>query len=241
MSVCVTCGEGVPALFLRYTNGSIKLLQCGACNDFADKYIENDGVIVFIDMVLHKRPVYRHLLKNRVRFGTNGLNAGIINLGVLLILFEVYLKWFKLEQYHGRSDFLEVDSVVVQYFYVLAVCTIEAIIWHIAIRLAVYFLYKPRSPDERTKAFFNRVSMALMISSYGKLLLIMMVIWDYDELNYAWLINLFVLTSNLEALSALLNTSYFRILMILGFGLMTRLCANALVRYHNPHMVIFML
>ncbi|KAJ3403143.1 hypothetical protein HDV05_008043 [Chytridiales sp. JEL 0842] len=44
--------------------------------------------------------------------------------------------------------------------------------------------------------------MALVLSSFGKLLLIAMVIWDYNELEYSWLVNLLVLTSNLEALSA---------------------------------------
>lgn len=43
--------------------------------------------------------------------------------------------------------------------------------------------------------------MALIISSFGKILLILMVIWDYDELEYPWLINIVVLTSNLEAIT----------------------------------------
>ena len=43
--------------------------------------------------------------------------------------------------------------------------------------------------------------MALIISSFGKILLILMVIWDYNELEYSWLINIVVLTSNVEALA----------------------------------------
>ncbi|KAJ3401196.1 sterol homeostasis protein, partial [Chytridiales sp. JEL 0842] len=105
MPVCVECGSKVSSLYTEYSKGNIRLTKCASCGKFADKYIENDSVIVFIDMLLHKRPVY------------------------------------------------------------------------------------------------NKISMALVLSSFGKLLLIAMVIWDYNELEYSWLVNLLVLTSNLEALS----------------------------------------
>jgi hypothetical protein len=43
--------------------------------------------------------------------------------------------------------------------------------------------------------------MALIISSFGKMLLIFMVIWDYKQLEYSWLVSIIVLASNTEALS----------------------------------------
>lgn len=50
--------------------------------------------------------------------------------------------------------------------------------------------------------------MALIVSSFGKMLLILMVIWDYKQLEYSWLVSIIVLTSNIEALSGItkLNT-----------------------------------
>lgn len=45
--------------------------------------------------------------------------------------------------------------------------------------------------------------MALVISSFGKMLLILMVIWDYKQLGYSWLVNMIVLASNVEALSGI--------------------------------------
>lgn len=50
---------------------------------------------------------------------------------------------------------------------------------------------------------YNYISSALIISSFPKLLFILMIIWDYDELEFSWLVNLLVLTSNAEALSGL--------------------------------------
>jgi hypothetical protein len=43
--------------------------------------------------------------------------------------------------------------------------------------------------------------MALIISSFSKLLLILMIIWNYSRPEYARLIGLFEITSNLEAIS----------------------------------------
>lgn len=60
---------------------------------------------------------------------------------------------------------------------------------------------------------YNYVSMALIISSFGKMLLILMVIWDYKQLEYSWLVSLIVLASNAEALSGM-STNFHTILDI---------------------------
>jgi hypothetical protein len=54
-----------------------------------DKYIEHDWVLIFIDMLLHKPQVYRHLLFNRLPYTEHGLAGGVLKLGVLLALFDV--------------------------------------------------------------------------------------------------------------------------------------------------------
>ncbi|CAG8677944.1 9278_t:CDS:2 [Gigaspora rosea] len=63
--------------------------------------------------------------------------------------------------------------------------------------------------------------MALIISSFGKILIISMVIWDYDQLEFSWLINVVVLTSNIEALAVFLDMDYYKSfgIMVVGLGL----------------------
>jgi hypothetical protein len=55
------------------------------------------------------------------------------------------------------------------------------------------------------KQFSNRpplyICINLIISSFGKLLLILMVIWDYPPVQFSMLIRGFVFASNLLALS----------------------------------------
>nr|KAJ3421193.1 sterol homeostasis protein [Polyrhizophydium stewartii] len=77
MPVCIECGEPVPTLYVEYGKGNIRLQRCDKCQTFADRYLEFDYVIIFIDMLLHKRPVYRHLIFNRLQYSARGWNVGL--------------------------------------------------------------------------------------------------------------------------------------------------------------------
>ena len=60
--VCVECGAAVPCAYVVYGEGNVRLTVCTACGSVADRYVELEGVLVFIDVVLHRVPAYRHLL-----------------------------------------------------------------------------------------------------------------------------------------------------------------------------------
>ena len=137
----------------------------------------------------------------------------MLKLGVLLILFDVYLKYAQLERLkilpisHSDppsavlQDFNEkilltqiMQHPVYGYLHVLVLCLLEFFIVHLVIRLMVFItVAKPIVK-------YNYLSTALIISSFAKLLLILMVIWDFD-LEYSWLVGIIVLSSNAEALS----------------------------------------
>lgn len=67
--------------------------------------------------------------------------------------------------------------------------------------------------------------MAIIISSFGKMLLILMVIWDYSTksmFDYSWLISVLVLASNFEALSVLLDIGAFPTMLLMAGGILIR-------------------
>lgn len=72
--------------------------------------------------------------------------------------------------------------------------------FHLVIHLIIWLscLWK-----QEKRIRYNYVSMALIISSFGKMLLILMVIWDYKQLEYSWLVSIIVMASNIEALSGI--------------------------------------
>lgn len=63
------------------------------------------------------------------------------------------------------------------------------------------------------------VLLALVVSSFGKLVHILMLIWNFNELEYSWLVNASVLTSNAEALCALFKTNYWKAYSILAISI----------------------
>lgn len=62
--VCVECGADVPLLVRDYGKGNVRLAICSRCNAVADPYVEYDNILLFLEVMLLKPQVYRHVLYN---------------------------------------------------------------------------------------------------------------------------------------------------------------------------------
>lgn len=62
--VCVHCGSPAGDLY-QQVGQEIRLLQCKACGQNVDHYIEFEILLVLIDLQLFREAVYRHILQNR--------------------------------------------------------------------------------------------------------------------------------------------------------------------------------
>ncbi|GAB7364826.1 hypothetical protein MBLNU230_g5620t1 [Neophaeotheca triangularis] len=105
MPICIECRYPVSTLYTTYSKADdkalgkgVRLTQCPRCKRFADKYVEHDFVVLFIDLVLIKPQVYRHVLFNRLGSDGDKLDTSIIRLSILLTLFDVYLTWARIEK-----------------------------------------------------------------------------------------------------------------------------------------------
>lgn len=61
MPICIECSYPVSHLYTTYSRADdrtlgkgVRLTQCPRCKRFADKYVEHDYVVIFIDLVLIK-------------------------------------------------------------------------------------------------------------------------------------------------------------------------------------------
>jgi hypothetical protein len=61
MPICIECRYPVVSLYTEYSKADdrslgkgVRLTQCPHCQRFADKYVEHDFVVLFIDLVLIK-------------------------------------------------------------------------------------------------------------------------------------------------------------------------------------------
>lgn len=73
-SICVHCGSWADSLYTSYGQNNIALNVCKRCNMFIDPYIEHDFILIFIDLILHKPAIYRHLIYNRFTKNYKQLN-----------------------------------------------------------------------------------------------------------------------------------------------------------------------
>ncbi|KAL2200526.1 Arv1-like family-domain-containing protein [Corynascus similis CBS 632.67] len=228
MPICIECRHPVKTLW-REGGGdksgghNIRLTVCKNCGRFCDKYVEHDFVVLFIDLVLIKPQVYRHLLHNTLMKEEDKFAPSIIRLGILLLLFDVYLTWARIE----RQSVPDVDSpdgnindsnfgrlaqqpIVFQYMFFLLLCTLSTIAFHGSIRFLTSSRYSPLALLGILPRYSrpNSVSTALLVSSSTKLFPILMVIWEYDVPAAARSLGWAVVANNVEALKILLDCGY---------------------------------
>ncbi|KAL6795729.1 Arv1-like family domain-containing protein [Trichoderma camerunense] len=226
MPICIECRYPVKTLWTQYSgaddksNGHlIRLTVCRKCGHFCDKYVEHDFVVLFIDLVLIKPQVYRHLLHNTLMRDGDRFDPSIIRLGVLLLLFDVYLTWARIEKQtipssspgESRLGPLAQQPIVIQYMFFLVLCALSTIAFHLSIR---FFTSSHLSPLNITGLMPrysrpNSVSTALLVSSSTKLFPILMVIWEYDVPAAARSLGWAVVANNVEALRILLDCKYY--------------------------------
>eukprot|EP01112_Ceratiomyxa_fruticulosa_P017188 TRINITY_DN5304_c0_g1_i1.p1 TRINITY_DN5304_c0_g1~~TRINITY_DN5304_c0_g1_i1.p1 ORF type:complete len:246 (-),score=16.86 TRINITY_DN5304_c0_g1_i1:125-862(-) len=222
--ICVECGKPVNDLYKSYGTGAaaIRLTLCQYCNRTADKYVEYDQVLVFLDLFLHRPQAYRHLLFNKMDYHEKGIDIQYIKVFVVYIFFEAYIKWLRFREYcqyqvpktplydYQWQDDLPPD----RYFFILGTSLAEYLVFILAVCAAVKIGLGRRYAIVK----YNYLAMALILSSFGKGLLVFMMVWDY-QLNFASWLSVFVFTSNVVALKVFLdsNTFWASVFVVVGF------------------------
>ncbi|KAG4253543.1 hypothetical protein FPRO06_10455 [Fusarium proliferatum] len=222
MPICIECRHPVKTLWTAYSGAgdkasghNIRLTVCRNCGRFCDKYVEHDFVVLFIDLVLIKPQASLHcvFLISHVLTGPS-----VIRLGTLLLLFDVYLTWARLEKQMvpaaipGASNLgkLSQQPIVFQYLFFLIFCALSTAAFHVSIRFLTSSAFSPLNLlgilPQYTRP--NSVSTALLVSSSTKLFPILMVIWDYDVPASARSLGWAVVANNVEALRILLDCNY---------------------------------
>ncbi|CAL8316832.1 unnamed protein product [Boreogadus saida] len=235
---CVECNKNALELHRDYSNGILKITICDSCQKPVDKYIEYDPVIILIDAILCKTQAFRHILFN------TSLNIHW-KLCVFCLLCEAYLRWSVLQQGSEQSsDPADIIRYTKEWdFYgmfglaaleLMAFCGgVFCFLW-----LSVGLLgARPQPLDPQ------QLLRALLLSCYGKVLLIPAVIWEHDYSPLCLgLIKLFVLTSNSQAIRVVLNSSRRLSVMAVIAGLLSETCMELVFQklpQFLPNMLIF--
>ncbi|KAL8742774.1 MAG: hypothetical protein Q9190_004796 [Brigantiaea leucoxantha] len=189
----------------------VRLTQCPRCKRFADKYVEHDYVVLFIDLVLVKP------------------QPSITRFGILLLLFDVYLTWSRIEalpSYLTTSSPIPHLPILFQYAFYVLLCVLTTAAQHASIRWLARLLslgakantepeHSPKAAHASTGARTvdptpstpNGISTALFVSSCMKLFPILMIVWRYEDAggSVGQGVEWAVAVQNLEALRILLG------------------------------------
>lgn len=220
MNSCVGCGAVLPkdaSLYTLYAGTYICLSKCPACKRIADPYIEYDGYLLFIEMVLHRPEAYRHLLFNRFaqtfRDATEGTQrvhprdafmsvrrAEFWRLAFLLVLFEAYLA------YDSNASAFDASPFATRYCGIVGKSALRlALIWSTIQGIARFYFRKDANQDK----LFERLPFALLLASFPKLFHLLLVAWGIGDAHHRGIVRVAVVTSQAEALAALFGLSYW--------------------------------
>ncbi|XP_033932052.1 protein ARV1 [Pseudochaenichthys georgianus] len=214
---CVECNEKAPELHRDYSKGILKITICESCQKPVDKYIEYDPVIILIDAILCKTQAFRHILFN------TSLNIQW-KLCVFCLLCEAYLRWSLLHGTEQSSDPADIIRYTKEWeFYgMFGLAALELSAFCVAVLL---FLVVVVGRLQGATLDLRLLLRALLLSCYGKVLLIPAVIWEHDHAPLCLgLIKMFVLTSNSQAIRVILNSSRRLSLLAVCVGLLSETC-----------------
>ncbi|XP_036592438.1 protein ARV1-like [Trichosurus vulpecula] len=197
---CIECNQEATELYRDYNHWVLKITICKSCQKPVDKYIEYDPVITLISAILCKAQAYRYILFN-TKINTHGKPR------IFCLLSEAYLRWLQPQDSSQHADLDDLIRYAKEWdFYrMFTIASLEQMAFFIGI-FAGLWLIQPTTL--RRKSNFILLLKALLLSSYGKLLLIPAVIWEHDYTPLCLrLIKVFVLTSNSQAIRVTLNIS----------------------------------
>ncbi|XP_060762830.1 protein ARV1 isoform X1 [Neoarius graeffei] len=245
---CIECNEEASELYRDYCNGIVKITICRSCGKPVDKYIEYDPVIILIDAILCKIQAFRHIL-----FNTH-INIHW-KLCVFCLLCEAYLRWSRLQSSEVTSDPADIIRYTKEWdFYgMFALAALGSSSTHggqetdvimlggnnedivcvcVLAELGVYCAGVLAASWSVQKLYgvcgdASDLLKALLLSCYGKVLLIPAVIWEHDYSPLCFtLIRVFVLTSNAQAIRVILNCRRRLSVFAVCTGLLLEMCVS---------------
>ncbi|GAA5848607.1 hypothetical protein JCM9279_002716 [Rhodotorula babjevae] len=140
---CVRCSSKVSSLFVKYSDpGNTSLVQCSTCGNLADVHQSFPlEVLLLLDLVLLKSPVYRHLLRNRGGSSAQERQqyqlAQSLKLGALVLAIDTLVRCI------GTETATEYEFLIL-YAKTGAYCLLETLSFLFCVTVAALLIALPR-------------------------------------------------------------------------------------------------
>lgn len=195
---CVKCSQRVERLYIQYSPGNIRLVKCDNCKSVADEYIECELMILIIDLILHRPKAYRHLLFNVIHRSIMDFNDLLFKSSLIFLLIDAYKIWIL----SGNSKEWLTLSFGLKIL-------LSSLLGNLVFLSVVSVLSKRLLELLQGCCGYNDLLLAIIVSSYLKVYILAMVVWDFPT-SVVYIIDLFVMSSNLVALKVITESSLRR-------------------------------
>ncbi|RMX66320.1 hypothetical protein KXD40_006372 [Peronospora effusa] len=226
--VCVECGASVSELVHDYGKGNLRIAICNACNAVADKYVEYETILLFLEILLLKPQVYRHVLYN---LPVPVSSRTTLKLFVIVVMLDMNVKaylvdrdagvTFRSESMYRASDALHAatSGLRIGQFSLHLVCLalVENVVYLMSVFATIWLdpfrrgwrekllsTRDKKSVKNGTDAPWTKYGSAMCIASFGKLFALLTVIWEFHW-SFIHVIGALVVVSNVLALQLLLG------------------------------------
>jgi hypothetical protein len=216
--ICVHCGAPVPSLFREYSKGNIRLSRCLQCSAFADAYVEMESKLVFIDLVLHKTPAYRHVFMNQ-KLGH--ANKQVTKFLVLIFAFDSFDRWFSIKKsfefpWEEFARWLQPHDFQ---WLIPAVAILETIVFISALCVITRVWLRVNGEQPIPWRFLAN---SIIVSCFSKVGVLLWMVWDAAPIHRKT-ISFFTLTSNVLALRVMLkDTGWTRAGLIVSLAFLVK-------------------
>eukprot|EP00440_Ansanella_granifera_P064038 gb/GFBE01069428.1/.p1 GENE.gb/GFBE01069428.1/~~gb/GFBE01069428.1/.p1 ORF type:complete len:269 (+),score=32.81 gb/GFBE01069428.1/:1-807(+) len=188
--LCVHCGSEAPSLY-QQVGQDIRLRQCVFCSQTVDHYIEFEILLVFIDMQLFCREVYRHVLHNRFSKQPEVLRREAWRFLLVCLLLDTHARWRSSQwSEHAVADGEQADESGILHWLqshdgdwaALAVTLVEMATYLLVVSSVVLLVPSAKrscSPAFGAGIWEAHLSIweAVSVSSFGKLFTLVTMVW----------------------------------------------------------------
>eukprot|EP01018_Ginkgo_biloba_P027170 Gb_15381 [translate_table: standard] len=219
---CVNCGSMVNALLVQYSPGNTRLTKCTKCKAVADEYIECEMMILLVDLILHKPKAYRHLFFNLPHLNMLNLQDLVWKAASVFLLLDA-CRQLVLNQgkVHSESSGRPI-SLLVTGGKLTTNIFLNNLIFFFSLLLVAKLLQKRQVTSE---VRYMEIFMAVLFSSYFKLFIIAMMVWDFPT-SAVFIIDAFTLSSNVVAVKVMMHATTLESVGLCFIGHSTKLLTN---------------
>lgn len=201
---CVECAADIGKLFEEPVKGNITLVNCENCGKIADKYIEYEYTLIFLNLILCKIQVYRHVL----------FNADFCDTA-----FEIF-KLFAL------SCFLDTVLQSCEDFPCFVVEFARCVLKNSVYLLGIFLCASVSGLKVNTQSLIR----AVLLASYGKLGAFMILTWKYSLLHRS-MMSFFIYLNNMISVREAINSNSFQAFTFVLVALVIS-SADSIINYY---------